>query len=101
MARLEDIRGAGLGLKRELIPALQAGVPAVFVPAVGVGDLLPSDEDELARARFAAAAGVARCVEPGGSLPMLPFPVRFADFGNGAIEAASLIAARCLEQAAA
>ena len=27
MARLEDIRGAGLGLKRELIPALQAGVP--------------------------------------------------------------------------
>lgn len=27
MARLEDIQGAGLGLKRELMPALQAGVP--------------------------------------------------------------------------
>lgn len=27
MARLEEIRGAGLGLKRELMPALQAGVP--------------------------------------------------------------------------
>lgn len=27
MARLEDIRGAGLGLKRELMPALLAGVP--------------------------------------------------------------------------
>ena len=27
MARLETIRGAGLGLKRELMPALQAGVP--------------------------------------------------------------------------
>lgn len=27
MARFEDIRGAGLGLKRELIPAMQAGVP--------------------------------------------------------------------------
>jgi uncharacterized protein (UPF0276 family) len=27
MAQLEEIRGAGLGLKRELMPALQAGVP--------------------------------------------------------------------------
>lgn len=27
MARLEEIRGAGLGLKRELMPALQANVP--------------------------------------------------------------------------
>lgn len=27
MAHLEEIRGAGLGLKRELMPALQAGVP--------------------------------------------------------------------------
>lgn len=27
MARRDDIRGAGLGLKRELMPALQAGVP--------------------------------------------------------------------------
>ena len=28
MSALADIRGAGLGLKRELMPALQAGVPA-------------------------------------------------------------------------
>jgi glycosyltransferase involved in cell wall biosynthesis len=81
-----------------------AGVPTVFVPDPDAAD------DELARARFAAAAGVARYATDdeaaGAELEKLADPaVRQAlirrcaelSFGNGAIEAAAWLAAQCRE----
>jgi hypothetical protein len=82
---------------------LAAGVPTVFVPdrAAGTGD-------QLARARFAAAAGAALCAEPGADLDdVLTAAARPAvrealarrcaelAFGNGAAEAAAWIGAHC------
>jgi hypothetical protein len=92
------VSGAGYAAFHE---TLAAGVPAVFVPDVGDG----VDDDQLARARFAAAAGVAMCAEPGADLPLVTAVVRQRcaqpAFENGASEAAELIAARCLALAAA
>jgi glycosyltransferase involved in cell wall biosynthesis len=81
---------------------LSARVPTVFVPDPAAAD------DELARARFAAAAGVALCAEPGGELEeLLAYAARpevraaLADrcaevaFGNGAQAAADWIVTRC------
>ncbi|GAA0570791.1 hypothetical protein GCM10010172_64060 [Paractinoplanes ferrugineus] len=83
---------------------LGAGVPTVFVPDPDAPD------DELARARFAAAAGVARYAVDDQStraeLAKLADPaVRQAirrrcaelSFANGATEAAAWLAARCRE----
>ena len=65
---------------------LAAGVPTVFVPD------LDAAEDELARARFAAAAGVALCYEAGSALPeLLAFAAR--------PEVRAGLAARCAEVA--
>ncbi|MEV6489222.1 glycosyltransferase [Actinoplanes sp. NPDC051633] len=87
---------------------LAAGVPAVFVPSLDV-----EDDDQLARARFAAAAGVALCAEPSGDLGDVlataarpdvraALAARCAElpFGNGAGAAAELIAARLLSPVA-
>ena len=81
---------------------LAAGVPTVFVPDPAAGD------DELARARFAAAAGVARYATDDeaatAALEQLADPaVRAAlsrrcaelDFGNGAADAAAWLAGHC------
>jgi len=81
---------------------LSAGVPTVFVPDPAAAD------DELARARFAAAAGTALCAEPGGELEELlayaarpevraALATRCAEvaFGNGAPAAADWIVTRC------
>ena len=81
---------------------LGARVPTVFVPAPGAFD------DEVARARFADAAGVALCATGDGALDAalsrLADPaVRAAlsrrcaerSFGNGAADAAAWIAGHC------
>lgn len=86
---------------------LAAGVPVVFVPSPDATD------DQLARARFAAAAGVALCAEPATDLDDVlataarpetraALAARCAElpFGNGAGEAAELIAARLLSPVA-
>lgn len=77
---------------------LSAGVPTVFVPDESATD------DQVARARFAAAAGVALCAEPGGDLPLTvaadpsvreALAARCAEvaFGNGAAQTAARITA--------
>jgi glycosyltransferase involved in cell wall biosynthesis len=64
-----DVRRADLAVARAdyttFHELLSAGVPTVFVPDPDGAD------DELARARFAAAAGVALCAEPGDELEEL------------------------------
>jgi hypothetical protein len=82
---------------------LAAGVPTVFVP-----DRAAGTDDQLARARFAAAAGAALCAEPGADLgDVLTAAARPAvrealarrcaelAFGNGAAAAAAWIGAHC------
>ena len=81
---------------------LSAGVPTVFVPDPRAAD------DQLARARFAAAAGVALCVDGSAELDdVLAYAARpevraalaarcdEVGFPNGAQDAADWIAARC------
>ena len=81
---------------------LSAGVPTVFVPDPDAAD------DQLARARFAAAAGAALHVEPGGDLDEVlaraarpevraALARRCAEvaFSNGAAAAADWIASFC------
>jgi glycosyltransferase involved in cell wall biosynthesis len=83
---------------------LWARVPTVFVPDPGSAD------DELARARFAAAAGVAVCAtdddEAAAALERLADPAarealrrrcEELAFGNGAEDAAAWLAAHCRE----
>ncbi|HET6532497.1 MAG TPA: glycosyltransferase [Actinoplanes sp.] len=101
-----SLRQAGLAVARAdyttFHELLSAGVPTVFVPDPAARD------DQLARARFAAAAGVALCAEPGGELEELlayaarpevraALAARCAEvaFGNGAQDAADWITAHC------
>jgi glycosyltransferase involved in cell wall biosynthesis len=105
-----SVRQAGLAVARAdyttFHELLSAGVPTVFVPDTQAAD------DQLARARFAAAAGVALCAEPGGELEELlayaarpevraALATRCAEvaFGNGAQDAADWITAHCGERA--
>lgn len=70
---------------------LSAGVPTVFTPALPALPAVPSvADDQLARARFAAAAGVALCAEPGADLGDL-----LAEAARPEVRAA--LAARCAQ----
>ncbi|GAB2624731.1 antifreeze protein, type I [Paractinoplanes abujensis] len=108
-ARPGELGGIALAVSRadytNFHELLGAGVPTVFVPDPGGAD------DELARARFAAAAGVAICAtgddEAAAALERLADPAarealarRCAElsFGNGAADAADWLAGFCREQ---
>ncbi|MBU2662147.1 hypothetical protein KOI35_01370 [Actinoplanes bogorensis] len=105
-ARPEELGGVAVAVSRadytNFHELLGAGVPTVFVPDPEASD------DELARARFAAAAGVALCATDDDSaasaLERLADPaVREAlgrrcaelSFGNGAADAAEWLAGHC------
>ncbi|HEU4348556.1 MAG TPA: glycosyltransferase [Actinoplanes sp.] len=102
----QALRRADLAVARADYPTfhelLSAGVPTVFVPDPDAVD------DQLARARFAAAAGAALCYEAGTDMDDLlahaarpdvrvALAQRCAEvaFENGAQEAADWITAKC------